>query len=172
MGVNREQEEQFAAFVRGSGDRLLRFARLLILDPGDAEDALQVALLRLVKHWHRGIDAPEAYVRAALVNLAKDNARRRHLVPVPVDLDKGRAEASPDHAEAYAARARLDQLLAELPPRQRISVVLRVIEGCSEAETAELMGCSKGTVKSSLARGLSRLRQVANDFDRLKEGSR
>ena len=169
MSMNGEQEQQFSAFVRSSGDPLLRFARLLILDRGDAEDALQVALLRLTRHWTRGLDNPEAYVRATLVNIAKDGARRRHLVPVPVEDTIRVDEGFEDHTEAHAARARLDLLLAALPPRQRITVALRVVEGYSEAETAQLMRCSTGTVKSSLARGLGNLRTILSDSDSLEE---
>lgn len=161
-------EREFVAFVRERGDRLLRFARLLILDPGDAEDALQLALLRLVKHWPRGVNAPEAYVRTILVNIAKDGARRKHLVPVPVDT-RLHDEVGADHAEAFHAQARLDLLLSQLPPRQRTTVVLRVIEGCSEAETAQLMRCSAGTVKSNLARGLASLRTTATTSESLEE---
>lgn len=132
---------------------------MLILDHAEAEDALQVALMRLTTHWARGIESPEAYARATLVNLARDRGRRRHLVPVPIE-DLSRVDISPgeDLAEAHAARARLDQLLAQVPTRQRITIALRVIEGYSEAETAQLMQCSKGTVKSNLARGLAKLR--------------
>lgn len=139
-------------------DRLLRFARLLVADAAEAEDVLQTALLRLTRHWSRQLDSPEAYVRAALVNLAKDRGRRSHLVPVPAESDKEPPAAASDHAEAIAARSHLDQMLATLPPRQRVAVVLRVIDGLSEAETAALMQCSLGTVKSNLARGLDKIR--------------
>jgi DNA-directed RNA polymerase specialized sigma24 family protein len=55
-------------------------AALLRLDDDEADDLLQVAILRLSRHWHRHLDAPDAYVRTVLANLAKDRARRRHLV--------------------------------------------------------------------------------------------
>ncbi len=147
--------QDFAAFVRERGDGLLRFARRLIPDAGEA-DALQTALLRMTSHWPK--DRPEAYVRAALVNLAKDRARRRHLVAVPTQELFDSAEINVDYADALEAQARLDAVLATLPPRQRITVVLRVLEGLSEAETAVTMGCSPGTVKSNLARGLDKAR--------------
>ncbi|MEU2612292.1 SigE family RNA polymerase sigma factor [Micromonospora sp. NPDC007271] len=151
------EEQDFTEFVRAHGDRLLRFARLLVPDAAEAEDVLQTALLRLTKHWSRQLESPEAYVRAALVNLAKDRGRRSHLVPVPTEA-ADRSTAGSDHAEAIAARAHLDQILAALPPRQRVTVVLRVIDGLSEAETAAVMRCSPGTVKSNLARGLDKVR--------------
>ena len=159
QGVDREEEEAFSLFVRSRGAALLRQARLLVPDDGEAEDALQTALLRLARHWSRGVDAPEAYVRAVLVNLARDRGRRRHLVPHPVVVDESAtADRAPDHLEVMASRAELDDLLSGLPPRQRAAVVLRVIVGLSEAETARAMRTSVGTAKSNLARGLARLR--------------
>jgi RNA polymerase sigma-70 factor (sigma-E family) len=157
-GVNPSDEQDFTEFVRAHADRLLRFARLLVPDSAEAEDLLQTALLRLTRHWSRRLDAPTAYVRATLVNLAKDRGRRSHLVPVPVRGDVDLLPARSDHAEAIAARAHLDQVLAALPPRQRVTVVLRVVDGLSEAETAALMRCSPGTVRSNLARGLDKVR--------------
>jgi len=156
--VTPAQEQAFTEFVRANGDALLRYARLLVPDNAEAEDLLQTALLRLARHWPRDLSAPTAYLRAALVNLARDRARRRHLVPVPAEPDAGATADGSDHAEAIAARARLDAILGTLPIRQRITVVLRVIEGLSEAETAEVMGCAAGTVKSNLARGLEKVR--------------
>lgn len=153
-----EDEQDFTEFVRTHADRLLRFTRLLVPDTAEAEDVLQTALLRLTRHWARRLESPEAYVRAALVNIVRDRGRRRHLVPVPVRVDPERSPAGSDHAEAIAARAQLDQILDGLPPRQREVVVLRVIEGLSEAETAALVGCAPGTVKSNLARGLAKVR--------------
>jgi RNA polymerase sigma-70 factor (sigma-E family) len=155
-------EAEFTEFVRTHGDALLRYARLLVPDEVEAEDVLQVALLRVLKHWPEQLRSPEAYARSVLVNLGRDRARRRHLVPVPVpessDPTGGDLAPGPDPADAISARARLDQVLAALPPRQRVTVVLRVLEGLSEAETAAAMGCSAGTVKSNLSRGLANAR--------------
>ncbi len=155
-------EAAFTEFVREHGDSLLRYARLLVPDPAEAEDLLQVALLRVVGHWSQQLRSPQAYTRGVLLNLVRDRARRRHLVPVPVPepADPGRPDVDPgpDPAEAISARARLDQVLSGLPPRQRMTVVLRVLEGLSEAETAAALDCSPGTVKSNLSRGLANAR--------------
>jgi RNA polymerase sigma-70 factor (sigma-E family) len=158
VGVTPSEEQDFTKFVQAHADRLLRLARLLVPDAAEAEDALQTAMLRLTRHWSRHLDSPAAYVRATLVNLAKDRGRRSHLVPVPVQTDPHLLTAGPDHADAIAAQAHLDQLLTALPPRQRVTVVLRVVDGLSEAETAAVMQCSPGTVKSNLARGLLKVR--------------
>jgi RNA polymerase sigma-70 factor (sigma-E family) len=167
--VTPSEEQDFTEFVRTHGDRLLRFARLLVPDAAEAEDVLQIALLRLTRHWSKRLRSPEAYVRAALVNLAKDRGRRSHLVPVPAESGDEPPVAGSDPAEAIAARTHLDQLLAALPPRQRVAVVLRVVDGLSEAETAALMRCSVGTVKSNLARGLDKVRAA---LTRTKETAR
>jgi RNA polymerase sigma-70 factor (sigma-E family) len=163
--VTPSEEQDFTEFVRAHGDQLLRFARLLVPDPAEAEDVLQTALLRLTRHWSRRLDSPLAYVRTTLVNLAKDRGRRSHLVPVPVEAGADLPTAGPepmaagaDHAEALVAQARLDELLAALPPRQRVTVVLRIVDGLNEAETAAIMRCSPGTVKSNLSRGLDKVR--------------
>jgi RNA polymerase sigma-70 factor (sigma-E family) len=170
--VTPSEEQDFAKFVQTHADRLLRFARLLVPDAAEAEDVLQTALLRLTRHWSRRLDSPEAYVRAALVNLAKDRGRRSHLVPVPAESEDQLLAVASDHAEAIAARAHLDQMLAALPPRQRVTVVLRVIDGLSEAETAALMRCSLGTVKSNLARGLDKIRALIPTLTPTEETSR
>lgn len=157
-----EQEASFTAFVVRDGDALLRYARLLFPDPHAAEDALQTTLLRTARHWTRGLDAPAAYVRTALRNLACDGSRRRHLVAVPTARPPV-APAEPDLADAHAAAEELDAILSTLPPRQRATVVLRIVDGLSEAETAAALGCAPGTVKSNLARGLARLREELAD---------
>ncbi len=151
-------EQEFSAWVRERGDALLRTARLLIPDHGEAEDALQTALLRISRHWP--VEAPDAYVRKALVNLAHDRSRRRHLVAEPAEVRDERRAALPDLGDALASQQALEQLLAQLPARQRVTVVLRVLEGYSEADTARVMGCAPGTAKSNLARGLARLREL------------
>jgi RNA polymerase sigma-70 factor (sigma-E family) len=153
-----KQEREFVSFVERRGAVLLRTARLLVIDDGEAEDALQTALLRLCRHWP--VEAPDAYVRRTLVNLASDRARRRHLVPTPSEVADERLARLPDLADAVASQHALEHLVRQLPPRQRAAVVLRVLDGLSETETAAVMRCSAGTVKSNLSRGLSRLREL------------
>lgn len=119
---------------------------------------LQAALLRVARNWSAAESGPVAYTRTALRNLAIDGSRRRHLVATPSDAQPAAPNASPNPADAHTAAQELDGLLASLPPRQRLTVVLRVIDGLSESETATAMACSTGTVKSNLSRGLAALR--------------
>jgi len=67
----------------------------------------------------------------------------------------------PDLTNEIADRDYLLRALAALPPRQRAVLVLRYFDDLSEAETAHMLGCSVGTVKSQAARGLARLRAAA-----------
>ena len=71
------------------------------------------------------------------------------------------AETAPDDTEVIDLRDTLARLLSQLPPRQRAVIVLRYWEQRTEAETAALLGCSEGTVKSAASRGLQRLRELA-----------
>jgi RNA polymerase sigma factor (sigma-70 family) len=155
-GVRMTDENDFTEFVRDHGDALLRTARLLIRDATEAQDVLQTALLRLSRRWP--VQHPHAYVRRSLVNLARDRTRRQHLVPEPAEAREDRLVPLPDHADAHASQAALEQLLSLLPVKQRAAVVLRVVEGMSEAEAAAAMRCRPGTVASNLSRGLARLR--------------
>ena len=115
------QEETFTAFVRERGAGLLRYARLLCAGDAEAEDVLQMALVRLARHWPRGLDALEAYVRRAILNAVRDRARRSHLVPVPTDDGAASDRAVPMVPGAESSE-QLDQLLGLLPARQRAAV--------------------------------------------------
>src|SRR3712207_1853322 len=81
--VTPADEADFTTFVHERGEALLRYARFLVRGDAEAEDVLQLALLRLARHWSRHIEAPDAYVRRCILNLVRDRARRAHLVPTP-----------------------------------------------------------------------------------------
>jgi RNA polymerase sigma-70 factor (sigma-E family) len=157
--VDAAAEDDFRIFVRTRTPALLGTAYLLTGDRDTAEDLLQTALLRAYRHWARvraGGDA-EAYVRKVLVNQRISWWRRRRVVEsingwVP-DLP-----APGDDQAAFAERDALWQALRRLPPRTRAVLVLRYWDDKSEAETARLLGCSLGTVKSLASRGLRRMR--------------
>jgi RNA polymerase sigma-70 factor (sigma-E family) len=151
----------FREFVVARGGALSRSAYLLTGDHQLAEDLLQTALARTAVHWLRIADSdPEAYVRRAMVNLRTSWWRkRRYAVEVPTaELP---AVAVPDGAETVTRRLALAAALAKLPPRQRALVVLRFFEDLTEAQAAEALGCSIGTVKSQTHRALARLRSLA-----------
>ncbi|HEX3979397.1 MAG TPA: SigE family RNA polymerase sigma factor [Solirubrobacteraceae bacterium] len=155
----------FEQFVTASSDALLRTAYLVAWDPVEAEDLVQECLLAVARRWPRvrRMDHPHAYARRVLINLALDGARRRtrHRQELVGD-DAATLAAAPDESSArrlhaVGVRAELIEALGTLPPRQRAVLVLRYFEDLSEAQVAELLGCSVGTVKSTASRALARL---------------
>jgi RNA polymerase sigma-70 factor (sigma-E family) len=151
----------FEDFVRARSSSLLRTALLLTgQNKAEAEDLLQTALERAYRHWQRicRSDEPERYIRRILANASVDRwrrmSRRADRVP-PADY----AEAvMPDQTAEIAERDYVLRALGALPPGQRAVLVLRYFDDLSEGETARMLGCSVGTVKSQAARGLDRLR--------------
>jgi RNA polymerase sigma-70 factor (sigma-E family) len=154
-----DTEWSFEEFVAARGDRLYRSAWLLTGDAHTAEDLLQTVLARVWPKWSRiAGDNPEAYARRALVNTHASWWRRRWRGETPTqdlpDLTPVRdvfAEVDLEQSLAGAVR--------RLPPRQRAVVVLRYFEDLSVEETAQVLGCRPGTVKSQAAKALRILRQ-------------
>jgi RNA polymerase sigma-70 factor (sigma-E family) len=161
-----EQRRALERFVAERGDRLLRTAALLAGSRADGEDLLQSALERLLRHWRRIDGDPENYVRRTLYNLAADGWRRQRVWQRKVALFEPAPPVDP--VTVVDLRDAVVRVLARLPPRQRAVLVLRYFEQLSEAETAEALGCSVGTVKSTTARGLARLREMTASADRAK----
>jgi RNA polymerase sigma-70 factor (sigma-E family) len=155
--------DDFDRFVEDSVEHLLKTAYLIAWDAGDAEDLVQECLLKVARRWSRvrRMEQPRAYASRILVNLALDGARgrarRRH------ELRNDVTPPLHEWTQPLAAlddRAELLDALAQLTPRQRAVLVLRYFNDLTEAQTAEVLGCSPGTVKSSASRGLARLREV------------
>jgi RNA polymerase sigma-70 factor (sigma-E family) len=164
-------EEGFEDWVLASGTRHKRLAFLLTGDLHEAEDLLQSAYAKVLPKWQRvsTYDSPDAYVRRVMVNLRISRWRRlrdrewaTESVPEPPD-------AAPDLSALVVESDALLGALQQLPARQRAAVVLRHWCDLSEAETASVMGCTPGTVKSTTSRGLAALRHHLHDSD-LREG--
>ena len=159
--VNSPHEDSFREFVEGSWHRLLRTAYLLTGDHGAAEDLVQTALMRTYRHWNRIVayEAPESYVRRVMVNANISAWRRRKaVVQVMAEPPEPPAGGSGDHQDTYAVRDELWRAVCAMSPRMRTAFVLRYFEDLTEAEVASVMGCAVGTVKSQIARGLTKLR--------------
>jgi RNA polymerase sigma-70 factor (sigma-E family) len=161
----RDAEVSFEDFVHARAGALLRTALLLAgQNRADAEDLLQLALERAYRHWPRVCRSgePERYVRGILANASADRWRRlarRPEGPVPASFS---GPAVADHAAAVADRDYLLRALAGLPPGQRAVLVLRYFDDLSEAQAAQMLGCSVGTVKSQAAQALAKLRAAAD----------
>ncbi len=147
----------FDAFVVRRYAALVRFGYVLTGNRASAEDLVQNALFRTYRRWQQ-LDSkgdPTAYVRKAMVNAHISWTRllssREQFFAEPPD--------SPGGEGGDIEGLHMWRQLAELPPRMRAVLVLRFYEDLSEAETARVLGCSAGTVKSQTSRGLARLRR-------------
>ena len=159
MDVASGGDEGFEAFVIARWSPMVTTAFLVTADRGIAEDCVQEALVGLYRRWRRvRQEGRVAYANRAVVNAALSWRRRRRLTEVPLSAE--------DHSPVLEARdpegfdPRLLAALWSLPPRARAVVVLRFLEDRSEAETAAVLGCSVGTVKSLASRGRARMREA------------
>ncbi|MGW0871985.1 SigE family RNA polymerase sigma factor [Streptomyces sp. NPDC002740] len=157
--MQAEQEDRFQEFVRARWSRLVRTAYLLTGDVHHAEDLTQTALAKAYRSWRRisRSDNPEAYVRRMLVSCNSDRFRKRRVTEALTAAPPERAGRD-EGAGRVEERGSLLAGLAQLPPKQRAVVVLRYWEDLSEAEVADVLGCSPGTVKSQASKGLAKLR--------------
>jgi len=155
--------DDFNEFVAGNLEQLLKTAYLITWDAGEAEDLAQECLLKVARRWPRvrGMAQPRAYAQRILINLALDAAGGRARWRGEHDgAPAGADEPARDLLAGLEARAELLDALARLTPRQRAVLVLRYFNDLTEAQTAEVLDCSPGTVKSNASRGLARLREV------------
>jgi RNA polymerase sigma-70 factor (sigma-E family) len=149
-------------FLAARGDQLLRTAVLLTGSKEAGEDLLQAALERLLLRWRAIEGSPEGYLRRTLYHLAADRWRQQSAWRRQLRLLRpGLATTAADPFATVDQRDSLVRLLRQLPPRQRAVIVARYWEQLSEAESAQVLGISVGTVKSSAARGLRRLRELS-----------
>lgn len=155
--MSTEGDESFTDFVRDFSPALLRVAWLMTGDHGHAEDLLQNALLKSLRRWRRleNTDKAYAYVRTVLVNTHISDRRRRRVQERLVDVspEPGRRDT-----DLFTPEDRTTAALAALPQGMRAVLVLRFHEDLSESQTAAVLGCSVGNVKSQASRGLDRLR--------------
>jgi RNA polymerase sigma-70 factor (sigma-E family) len=150
----------FSEYVAKQRGALVRLAYLLAADSDAAEDLVQSALVRVWPRWttvSQGSN-PHAYVRKVLLSVFLNSRRRwvaRELLHPSLELeDSGNAYGHIDEADLMM------RYLRQLPRRQRAVIVLRYYADLSEADTAELLGCSTGTVKSQSAKALTKLRAL------------
>ncbi|MFV2103396.1 SigE family RNA polymerase sigma factor [Micromonospora sp. LOL_024] len=155
-------DDGFREFVEIRYADLVRTAYLLTGSRHAAEDLVQIALMRAMRRW-RQVDQPMAYVRQIMVNERTKLWRRfgsRELLAGFTGSWRSHTppEPSRDLADEVVTRHEVLGALHHLPPRMRAVLVLRYWEDLTEAQTAEMLGCSVGTVKSQTSRALTRLR--------------
>ncbi|WP_053716900.1 SigE family RNA polymerase sigma factor [Saccharothrix sp. NRRL B-16348] len=161
----KDKDAEFVEFVRAKHRHVRRTAFLLCADWHLAEDLAQATLLKLYRSWSRvrRADSVDAYWRTVLVRTVIDHRRplkgSERPVAEPPDLPADEVE----HGHGIDVQ----RALATLPPGQRAAVVLRYWEDQSVAQTAKLLKCGEGTVKSQCAKGLAALRrELAGTLDK------
>jgi RNA polymerase sigma-70 factor (sigma-E family) len=163
------EPDGFHAFVASRSPALIRSARLLTGNEASAQDLVQTALAKTWSHWSTLVrqDAPEAYVRRVMVSTYLTWNRRRWRGEHPVEQVPDVADTRDDFAVADLRRT-VEAVLQTLPRRQRVVIVLRYLDDLTELATADLMGCSVGTIKSQTAKAFATLRadpQIRNLLD-------
>jgi RNA polymerase sigma-70 factor (sigma-E family) len=162
--MRKADEDRFREFARSQAMAMRRSAYLLCGEWHLAEDLVQTALMKMHRAWPRVVrtDRPVNYARRTLLRCWLDERRRPWRRAERRDgLVPEAAEDATDPAWAQQLRDLRGELfgaLAAIPPRQRAVLVLRYFESLSVAETAEVLGCSEGTVKSQAARGLAAMK--------------
>jgi RNA polymerase sigma-70 factor (sigma-E family) len=164
MAADRSAAE-LERFLAERADHLLRTAVLLAGSREAGEDLLQTAVERLLPRWQRLEGDPEGYLRRTLCNLITDGYRRAGRWRLKEGLLRNGLRQVPDVAGEVDLRDALVRLLWQLPARQRAVLVLRYWEQLTDAETAAVLGCPEGTVKSAGSRGLARMRELADGWD-------
>ena len=161
-----DRDAEFTEYASARQAWLRRVAYLLSGDWHRADDLVQITITKLYAHWHRArrADNLDGYTRRILVNtyLAEQRSGWARRTVLHRFGSRTRNDPEPEPALLGDLELGLDlkTALAKLPPRQRAAVVLRFYCDLSIEQTAELMGCSTGTVKSQSARGLATLRHL------------
>jgi RNA polymerase sigma-70 factor (sigma-E family) len=158
--VKAAEEREFREYVAARLPALRRSAYLLCGDRHAADDVVSIALGKLFRAWRRvsRLQQPDAYVRKMLVHAWFDERRRPwwRREHVAAELPEPPPDVGPDLTE----RLHLLALLDRLPAKRRAVLVLRFLDDLGVEETAEIVGCSPGTVKTHTARGLADLRAL------------
>jgi RNA polymerase sigma-70 factor (sigma-E family) len=154
----------FDDFAGARLQAVLRFATALTGDPDLAKDVVQEVLIRVSRRWQEigQLDRPEAYIRKMVVNEYLSWRRRSwRLIPSGTSSHLP-MRPSPDPADGYVERQALLAELAKLSRRQRTALVLRYYEGFSDAEIADVMGCTQSTVRGHVFKALAAMRVELN----------
>lgn len=151
----------FGDYVRARGASLLRAAHALTGNRADAEDLVQATLVKAYQSWDSVTDpaAVDTYVRRVMVNTHISVWRRRRVDEYPTDQLPDSAAA--DDTEDSDLQDLVQRALDRLPRRMRAAVMLRYYDDMSEPEVAAALGVSVGTVKSTVARAVAKLREDA-----------
>ena len=169
FSATRTDAPSFEEYAAAAWAMLYRSAYLLAGNHADAEDLAQQTLIKAHGGWAKvsASDSPHAYVRRILTNtfLSSKRPKARRLELLTDEIPEwggatGTAAGAAGTPGASDERMALWPHVKQLPPQQRAVIVLRYFEDLSEAEIAEMLGCSRGTVKSTAHRALKSLRDA------------
>ena len=169
-----DRDTEFAAYMAARQASLLRTAYLISGDRHTAEDLVQTALAKLYLSWDKisRRDSIDGYVRRIIVN-EHNSLWRRPWKRRETSTDELPEHTTAEHSTSSTGTdADLWAFVQSLPRKQRAVLVLRYYEELSEAETAEVLGISVGTVKSQASRALAALRGRSTEIAHLMEDPR
>jgi RNA polymerase sigma-70 factor (sigma-E family) len=146
----------FASYVNSRLPHLIKFGFALTTDEHAAADLVQDALERALVKWPRISDNPEPYIRRTMVN-RRISLWRKFGAERTTDRLPELPTVDPGHDVALFAALR------QLPPKQRAVIALRYLEDLTEPETAAVLGCAVGTVKSQSSSALAKLRVLLGE---------
>jgi len=157
--VSTRDDEEFIEYVMARLRSLRRTAYLLCADWQQVDDLVQTAIARLYVHWGRArhVEHRDAYTRTILVRAYLSERRSGWSRRVVLSAQPREVVGVPEDTEG---RLDMQAALAGLAPRQRATLVLRFYCDLNVDQTADLLGCSPGTVKSQTAKGLDSLRRA------------
>jgi RNA polymerase sigma-70 factor (sigma-E family) len=158
--VDERARQDFADFVAARSAELFRLAYVLTADRHAAEDLLQSALTKAAARWGRIDSTPEGYVRQIMYREQVSWWRRRARRPVTIVASVPEPPPLGDPMIMVEARLALRDALLTLPPGKRAMLVLRYLEDLPEAQVADILGCSVGTVRSQTHKAIAQLRSV------------
>jgi RNA polymerase sigma-70 factor (ECF subfamily) len=175
VAVSRPAPATIEAFLASVERRAWRIAEIALRDPDEALDAVQDAMLRLVRHYSAKPAAEWPPLFWGILRRRITDLQRRRTVRNRIMVWTGHAtnddgeelpaweapDLGPDPARALASRqahAAMSEAIRALPRRQQEAFLLRVLEGLDVADTAKAMGCSAGSVKTHLSRAMDALR--------------
>lgn len=158
----------FRDFFAEQSASLGRLSYLLVGDVETARDVAQDVMTELYRRWHRFGSYGQAlgYARSAVVNRSRNVLRHKGVVARVDPLLRHEARTHAPAADAGLDREVLLAHVRELPRRQREVVVLRYWADLPEADIAEVLGISRGTVKSTASKALARLADLVGEEGR------
>jgi RNA polymerase sigma-70 factor (sigma-E family) len=160
--VEHGGEDDFAAYARARQHHLYRTAYLLCGDSDRAQDLVQTTLANVLRSWRKASQAenPDAYAKTVLVRVFLSEQRKHYRESAAHRLAAGADAEGPGQADL---RIVVLEALRTLPPKPRAMIILRYWEDQSVEDTAALMNCSTGNVKSQCSRALAKLRELLGD---------